>query len=194
VSTRRAVAVSLFCGGHAVAILWWNLVTLPPPRPTATRGMAVYEAWAAARQQLRGGSLDAVLSGWVRASTTWQQWYLFGPDPPLHTAKLRVYGIRRVGAGVEIDPQPVFELDDVDVDDQRLRLASPPCGFELGDDPRAVYLRGAWTRYVLRERVQATGYVGARLVCSVWPLPDPGAQSGAFEGAAEDIVLWEGAL
>jgi hypothetical protein len=196
--TRRAVAVSAFCCFHAAAILWWNVVTMRPPDPSAQQASGVSEAWAKGRERVRGSAvghvLDRALSGYVRATTTWQNWYLFAPDPPLYAPRIQIYGIRRVREGVEMDPRPLFELDDVDLDDQRLLLARPPCGFEVSDDPRAIYLRGAWTRHVLRERVHAVGYVGARTVCRLWALPMPSEERGAFAGTPEDLVLWEGPL
>jgi hypothetical protein len=177
-----------------IALLWWNLVTVPPPEATAPSARGLHRGWVGARERVKNETVNAVLGGYVRAATLWQRWYLFAPDPPRYGPKLRIYGVREVPGGHVLDPEPLFEVGDVALDDHRLMLASPPCGFEVSDDPRAAYLAAAFTRWVVQHRVQATGYVGARLTCTVWPLPGPDGGPPAFAGPGEDIVLWEGPL
>ena len=178
-----------------LAVLWWNLLSIDPPTPTAQSSLGLHRAWVAARGKVHNEAVDEVFGSYIRLATLWQRWYLFAPDPPRHGPKLRIYGVREVPGGHVLDPQPLFEVTTDDVDDHRLMLASPPCGFEVIDDPRAAYLAAAFTRYAVKHRVHATGYVGARLVCTVWPLPGPdGGDPPAFEGPGSDIVLWEGPL
>ncbi len=187
--------MSAFVLFHLLAIAWWNLTMIhyrPPEQARPDDVWSGFDRFAHSSAATEG--LGTVVRAYVRGTGLWQQWVLFGPDAPHVSYRIEVHGI----TGFDPQGRPVFDEDALFTSDrpsitERTQLiGNPPCGFEMGADPKATFLRASFAQFHAREagRERGTEYLGVQLRCLQRPVHEPGGDPEAEDWSV--LVLWAG--
>lgn len=200
--TTRKVAISTFICAHLLALAWWNLgvIDYRPPALAPAQG----DGWTKLRAGVdavdRRGAARALAKTYMRATGLWQRWIMFGPDVPHETGHVEVHGIVGFDARRRpiLDPDPIRDGESATIADINQMIGNPPCGWDRSARPQAVFLRGAYARFLAAEasRARARDYVGVQLLCVLRTLEAPGELPPEDLDALQWRVeaLWAGPL
>ena len=187
--------VSAFVVFHLLAIAWWNLTMInyrPPEQARPDDFWSRFGAFAEGSPATR--ATGKVFRSYIRGSALWQQWVLFGPDAPHVTYRTEVLGI----TGFDAQGRPIFDeellynSDDPTITERTQLIGNPPCGFELGADPKSTFLRASFAQYHAREvgKERGVDYLGVQLRCLQRPIHRPGEDPEDHDWTV--LVLWAG--
>lgn len=180
-----------------MALTWWNCGVVDH-RPThlARADDPFSQFRDGARALDPGGTLRSSLEAYVRGAGLWQQWVLFGPDAPHFVGRVELLGITGFDQrrNPVLDPEPLRTDADFEITERTQFIGNPPCGWTLGADPKAVFLRASYARYHgARARARrGRDYVGVQFLCRTRPVHRPGEEPERFSWSTD--VLWAGPL
>ncbi len=206
----RKVAVSGYIAFHLASVLWWNIPLHGYPADTRRAPLPEW-AWRAGEAlgewKRRVGPQSRIvhwLEGYTRASATWQQWWMFAPNPLGVHRYIRVQAV--LGETPEgrpiYDPEPLYTSYRGSLDEELRRFSTlggalAPYthdhkfveNLSLGEfdhclDPFARHFGRVYERKTGRRPV------AIHVICTEFPLPEPFSGTRAWEVRPREWILW----
>jgi hypothetical protein len=210
VRVLRKLLVSGFVAFHVASVLWWNI---PANGFPAGDRAAALPAWflraedalfAWKRRVGPRSALAAALESYTVRTATWQQWWMFAPNPLGFHRYIRVHAV--IGTSPEgtaiYDPEPLYTSYRGSLDEELRRFSHLSALFapythdhkfvenlSMGDFDRQLDQFARWWGETYARRTGRRP-LGVHVLCSEYALPPAFSGVRPWEIKPREWVLW----